>query len=223
MIKVSKKLLENCKLCELSDLNNFQGNLKELKEKEFHKLIASFVKFGFFAPFFVWIDKKGDRQMLDGHQRLYTLLKIKELSLFGKIQKGKVEISDTKKAGFEQITIPNEFPFVEIESSNIQEAKEKLLIINSQYGKITKEGFDEFSFDMDLDFVQDITAGLESFFDSEILDSIGEEIENDNDNEENSNKIILEYTEIEYKKVVKALELIDKSPEKAVYKLLNIK
>jgi hypothetical protein len=222
MIKISKSLLENCKLCELSELNNFQGNLKELKEKEFHKLIASFVKFGFFAPFFVWIDKKGNRQLLDGHQRLFTLSKLKELALFGKIQKGKVEISDTKKQGFEAIIIPNQFPFVEIESSNIQDAKEKLLILNSQYGKITKEGFDEFLFDMDIEFVQDITSGLEGFFDNESLDSI-EEIENNSDVIENSNKIILEYTEIEYNKVKKALESIDKSPEKAVYKLLNLK
>lgn len=42
-----------------------------------------------------------------------------------------------------------EWPIIRISADTEQEAKEKLLAISSQYGKITQEGWDEFTHDLD--------------------------------------------------------------------------
>ncbi len=50
---------------------------------------------------------------------------------------------------------PFKIPYVEIEAANEQDAKKKLLAISSQYGKIIQEGFDEFTFDLDSDWLDE--------------------------------------------------------------------
>jgi hypothetical protein len=42
---------------------------------------------------------------------------------------------------------------VYISAENEQDAKRKLLVISSQYGKVTQEGFDEFTFDLDDEWI----------------------------------------------------------------------
>jgi hypothetical protein len=103
-------------------LKDFQGNLKELSEKHYNKLKKSIEK-QFDFPFFVWKDSKNVCWIFDGHQRHRVL---------------------TKEAA-----TPYELPCVFIDAKNQKEAKKKLLALNSQYGTMTKEGFDEFTFDFE--------------------------------------------------------------------------
>lgn len=55
----------------------FQGKLKTLSADNEQRLRASIMKYGFIAPIFVW-DNAGDFSVLDGHQRLRVLLKLRE-------------------------------------------------------------------------------------------------------------------------------------------------
>lgn len=109
-------------------LHPFQQNLKDLSKENYAKLLASIKKHGFFVPVYVWFDGAGEAWINDGHQRDRVL--IGEKIVF-------------ENTGYE-------VPFVEITAGSIQEAKEKLLVVSSQYGKITQEGLDEFAFDLDL-------------------------------------------------------------------------
>lgn len=107
----------------IDQLLNFQGNLKKLENSEFEKLKRSIEKYGFSFPVFVW-----KNNILDGHQRIFVVRKMLE----------------------DGHTI-DDIPVVEIEAKNKKEAAEKLLLLNSQYGKITDIGFDDFINDYDLD------------------------------------------------------------------------
>jgi len=71
------KLIEikvfGCKLKDINEFQNFQGNLKELPEIQKNKLKESITRNGFNAPIFTW---KGNNYILDGHQRIIA---VKEL------------------------------------------------------------------------------------------------------------------------------------------------
>ena len=86
------------------------------------------MKYGWSFPVFVWKDKNTN-YVIDGHCRLLVL---NELETEGYI-------------------IPK-LPVVYIECKNKKEAKQKLLRLNSQYGKMTKESVLEFVEDLDLNF-----------------------------------------------------------------------
>ncbi|GBR73147.1 hypothetical protein NO1_0577 [Candidatus Termititenax aidoneus] len=78
-------------------------------------------------PVYVWNDGK-DNFCLDGHGRLNAL---KEL----------------ENEGYELSSLP----VVYISADSETEAKKKLLLINSHYGKITQKGLDNFAPNIDLD------------------------------------------------------------------------
>ena len=103
----------------------FQGELKELSKENEKKLRNSILKFGFIAPLFVW-DDKGEWKLLDGHQRLKTLLKMRE-------------------EGYDIPLLPVDY----IEADSEEDAKRKLLHISSQYGEFTTDGFENFTFGLD--------------------------------------------------------------------------
>lgn len=105
----------------------FQGELKKLSKENENKLRNSILKFGFIAPFFVW-DDHGELKLLDGHQRLKTLLKM-------------------RKEGYDIPPLPVDY----IEADSEEDAKRKLLHITSQYGEFTVEGFENFIGDYDID------------------------------------------------------------------------
>lgn len=105
-----------------------QGNLKELSKDNFTKLKNSILKYGFSFPVFCW-RFKNKYYILDAHQRIRTL---KEL----------------RKEGY---SIP-ELPTCFIEAKDKTEASKKLLLLNSNFGKITEEGLYEFNNDFDIDF-----------------------------------------------------------------------
>lgn len=111
----------------LSALSEFQGNLKHREEADVDKIIRSIQKHGFKVPFFVW-SHDGQNSVLDGHGRLMAL---KQLAEQGE-------------------EIPP-LPVVYISCKNEAEAKEVLLKINSQYGKMSVESALEFLGDVKVD------------------------------------------------------------------------
>lgn len=118
------------------ELQPLQGDLKDLSKKNYAKLKKSFESKGMFVPIFVW-DHEGKYKILDGHgrERLFST----EKPVF------------TRGDGSET----HEVPCLIIQAGNLKDAKEKLLIISSQYQEMTVEGFQEFTFDLDVDFMKD--------------------------------------------------------------------
>jgi hypothetical protein len=105
----------------LDEVNDLQGNLKDLSEKNYVKLRNSMMKFGFSFPLFIWIDSEGKKWIIDAHQRVRTLRKMQQ----------------------EGLTIPP-LPADIIFAQSRTEAKEKLLLLNSRYGKMDLQGYEEF-------------------------------------------------------------------------------
>ena len=124
-----KKVIEvKCKGADTLPIDRileFQGELKTLSKDNEKKLRNSILKFGFIAPFFVW-DDKGEWRLLDGHQRLKTLLKMRE-------------------EGYDIPLLPVDY----IEADSEEDAKRKLLHISSQYGEFSPEGFENFTLELD--------------------------------------------------------------------------
>ena len=113
---------------ELAELTELQGNLKARTDIDYDKIKLSIIKYGFSFPFFVWRGE-GKNYILDGHGRMATLCKM-------------------QKDGYIIPPLPVDF----IEAKDKKEAKQKLLRLNSQYGKMTKESVLEFAEDIDLNF-----------------------------------------------------------------------
>jgi hypothetical protein len=114
----------NCigyKSFNLEDFKILQGELKSCSDEDFEKLKKSIISHGVIAPFYAWQDKNNMLWIVDATQRhkMLTIL---------------------KSEGF---NIPK-IPTVLIEAENKIDAKNKLLIINSSYGKITREGLEQF-------------------------------------------------------------------------------
>lgn len=117
----------------IDELTDLQGDLKDLSEENYVKLRNSMTKFGFSFPFYMWVDTDGTKYITDGHQRIRTLRKMRS----------------------EGIAIP-ELPADYVYAKDKQEAKQKLLLLNSQYGKFTQEGWDAFTFDINMDEINDL-------------------------------------------------------------------
>jgi hypothetical protein len=113
---------------DLSALTPLQGGLKELTDANFEKLKKSILKHGITFPFFVW-QSDGENYILDGTQRDRVL----------------------KRMADEGYEIPP-LPCALIEAKNRKDAAEKILLISSQYGRVTDEGLYEFLSTNDLDF-----------------------------------------------------------------------
>ena len=124
-----KKMIEiKCKGADTLPIDRileFQGGLKELSKENEKKLRNSILKFGFIAPLFLW-DDHGEWKLLDGHQRIKTLLKM-------------------RKEGYDIPLLPVDY----IEADSEEDAKRKLLHITSQYGEFTVDGFENFTFGLD--------------------------------------------------------------------------
>lgn len=105
----------------LEDLHWFQGELKDLPEKEEQELRASLLNNGFIEPFKVWRTGKKNN-ILDGHQRKYLLTKMAD----------------------EDITLESDPPVVFVKPRTFSEARKFVLLMTSQYGKITKRGLQIF-------------------------------------------------------------------------------
>jgi hypothetical protein len=107
---------------ELGKLQAFQGKLKYLPDENFKKLRSSILENGFRIPLFIWKNK-----ILDGHQRVSVLLKLKE----------------------QGYSIPP-IPVVELIQKSESEARKVVLFLNSRYGVISEQGFYDFAQEFDL-------------------------------------------------------------------------
>jgi hypothetical protein len=107
-----------------NDLEEFQGDLKDLTLSGFENLKKSLVKHGFFMPVFIWKGNKGERTkkpyLIDGHQRK-RVFETTEWAIEG----GKV-------------------PTIAVTAETPQLAAELVLRFDSQHGTRTSQGLYSF-------------------------------------------------------------------------------
>ena len=119
---------DNEKTLELAEMTELQGGLKERTDIDYDKIKLSIIKYGFSFPFYIWKSGKIN-YILDGHGRFETLCRM-------------------QKDGY---IIPP-LPVFYIKAKDKAEAKQKLLRLNSTYGKMTKESVLEFAEDIEINF-----------------------------------------------------------------------
>ena len=119
---------DNEKTLELAEMTELQGGLKERTDIDYDKIKLSIIKYGFSFPFYIWKSGKTN-YILDGHGRFETLCRM-------------------QKDGY---IIPP-LPVFYIKAKDKTEAKQKLLRLNSTYGKMTKESVLEFAEDLEINF-----------------------------------------------------------------------
>jgi len=106
----------------LDAITDFKGSLKYLPHESKRRLIQSIVRHGISFPIFVWESPEDGRfYNIDGHQRVSIL-------------------REMKQKGFE---IPP-LPVALIQAENESEAREKLLIATSMYGRFNQEEIGRF-------------------------------------------------------------------------------
>mgnify|MGYP006921329563 CR=1 FL=1 len=115
----------------IGELNDFQGELKDLSVDRYLELKKSILELGFSEPVSVW-NNDDKWWILNGHQRLRALRTM-------------------QAEGYE---IP-EIPVSVIQAKTIKEAKKKVLAMTSQYGEMTYQGLFNFQIGADLS-VQDL-------------------------------------------------------------------
>lgn len=116
----------------LDKIKDFQGELKTRTISDVEHLISSIERHGFAFPFFIWKQPNGTCSCLDGHGRIMALTQM-------------------QKEGY---VIP-ELPVVYIEAENENEARTKLIQINTVTGRFTEGGFRDLVKDIpDLDLSQ---------------------------------------------------------------------
>lgn len=119
----------DCKdFLKLEDMTVMQGNLKERNDTDYEKIKKSILTYSFSFPFFIWKNGKTN-YLIDGTGRHSCLLRMQE----------------------EGYIIPD-LPVVYVDCKDKNEAKQKLLRLNSQYGKMTKESVLDFAEGLDLNF-----------------------------------------------------------------------
>lgn len=131
MVKEIKITCKGAGVVGIWELENFQGGLKKLGEKEYRNLRKAMEDHGFSFPVFVWRDfKKRKNFIIDGHQRLVTLRRMLKEGYWIK---------------------SNQIPVDWIEAKNKKEAKEKVLMVMSQYGKYSQSSMGEYLDESGLD------------------------------------------------------------------------
>lgn len=105
----------------LDELIPMQGNLKELSEANFVKLHDLIITKGFDSPIQVWVRPEGTISILDGHQRVRILKKLRD-------------------EGWTIPPIPVDF----ISADSYKDAKERLLTKVSVYGQVIEDGLEDF-------------------------------------------------------------------------------
>jgi hypothetical protein len=144
-------------LLPLDAIEEFQGGLKKRTKREIDLITKSIKKYGFSFPFFIWVNN-GHNYCLDGHGRIQAL-------------------EEMRNQGIE---LPL-FPVVYIDAKDEEEAKQKLLRLNSQYGAISYDSLMEFTSDIVVDFGDIIIPSGElniTDFDSKFTPELNPEIGN---------------------------------------------
>jgi DNA modification methylase len=109
-------------------LQSFQGGLKEHTESDYEKAKKSILQYGWSFVLYYWNDGK-KKWIIDGHNRCEVLSRLEA----------------------EGYIIPP-IPAIEVFCKNRKEAKQKLLRLNSTFGRLSKESVLEFAEDIDLNF-----------------------------------------------------------------------
>lgn len=132
----------NLPVAPITEMSATQGDLKFLSEENYKKLKGRIEARGFDIPVTVWIDKDGQKHLLDGHQRKHVL---------------------ETEGWYEPV------PYLTIQAKSLEEAAERLLEITSQYGTITQEGIDEFIATFELPEIEVIAhTNFDGIFDFKI-------------------------------------------------------
>lgn len=140
---------------KLEDMTVMQGGLKIRDDSDYEKIKKSILKYKFSFPFFIYKDKKGKNLLVDGTGRHDCLLKM-------------------QKEGY---IIP-ELPVCYIQCRDLKEAKEKLLRLNSQFGRMTKESVLTFAEDIDLNFDEiALPNTVIDFTEEEIPENLDEDLQ----------------------------------------------
>jgi len=111
------------------DLIHFQGDLKTLRKEEAQKIESSILKYGLTFPGFIWRNE-GKNYIIDSHQRVFVLKQLAD--------KGWHLPAD-------------EMPVVFIDAKDRKEAKAKVLLAASRYGRIDESGLADFFMEAGLD------------------------------------------------------------------------
>lgn len=114
-------------LLDIEQLTPLQGGLKTLSDENFNKLRQSLVEKGFRFTVHVW-ESGGVIYIIDGHQRVHVMKQM-------------------RKGGWEIPPITCSF----VKAATYHEAKELILYSISQFGKVDREGFTEFTANEDFD------------------------------------------------------------------------
>lgn len=109
----------------LAEISEFATDIKNRTSHDIDRLKVSIKENGFLFPLFIW---KGRNVILDGKARFLALKQLKE-------------------DGF----LLDKIPVVFVEAKDEQEAKEKVLQVNSRYGKITEGSLNFFAKDCKID------------------------------------------------------------------------
>ena len=131
MKDLSKMLEVKCDCSETIDwheLKDFQGGLKKRNDSDYEKMKTSILKYGLSFVVYYWNDGK-NKYIIDGHNRKHVF-------------------EELEKEGY---LIPP-IPAIEVFAKDREEAKQKLLRLNSTYGRLSKESVLEFAEDIELNF-----------------------------------------------------------------------
>jgi hypothetical protein len=147
---MKKEIIVTCKTKDslaLEKIAEFQGGLKTRDEEDLAQIKMSLKKYGISFPFFIWQNKKTS-YCLDGHGRRLALIEL-------------------KAAGYEIPAIP----IVYVQAETREEAKQKMLRLNSRYGMVTKDSVIQFIGDVKVDFDEIAIPGpANMFFDATVKD-----------------------------------------------------
>jgi DNA modification methylase len=118
---------------DYKELNELQGDLKDLSEEDYLKLETEILETGFAFTPHIWKDEKKKKWFLvDGHQRIRVVRVMVE------------------QKGYSCPPIPCSI----VEAKDLKEAKRRVLQGTSQYGKMTEDGLYEFSTSAELSLKQ---------------------------------------------------------------------
>lgn len=192
-------------LIDYRTLHDLQGDLKEMSEVDYHKLLNTLKTDGFDMPLGVWFDKEDGNKpyIFDGHGRI-KLLK-------------------------QENARPYKLPYWPLPAKDKKEAARKLLRFNSEYHKKTQEGFDNFiqTFGIDEDFISQFTA-LRGVYTYEIdpvnFDDFFEETEQKQSSAETKKSLILHYPKGVYDQILSRFDDLrtgKETNEEILLRLLN--
>lgn len=139
-------------LVDYREVIHFQGNLKALSAEDEARLLESWKDNGNFLPWYVWQDSNsadGHLYALDCHQRIKVAIK-------------------------HDITYDGGYlvPAIIIDADGEEDARKKLLVMNSNYGKMSREGIISFADGIDMSWLQSHVS-FQAFPDLSFIETAG--------------------------------------------------